>query len=58
MKDVGTVIMGVIDDEVISGIVGLPEEETVAALIVYGYEEGEHAASTPRKEVDELIRFI
>ncbi|NRT76410.1 hypothetical protein BJV41_000892 [Clostridium beijerinckii] len=29
--------------------VNLPEEETVAALIVYGYEDGEHASQTPRK---------
>lgn len=57
-KGVGTVIMGVIDDESISKIVGLPEEETVAALIVYGYEDGEHAAATPRIETDELVRFI
>lgn len=57
-KGVGTVVMGVIDDASISTIVGLPEEETVAALIVYGYEEGEHAQATPRKEVDELLRFV
>jgi len=57
-KGVGTCIFGIIDDELISEIVGLPEEETVAALIVYGYEEGEHAAPTPRKEVDEILRFV
>ena len=57
-KSVGTCIFGIIDDESISKIVGLPEEETVAALIVYGYEEGEHAAPTPRKEVDDILRFV
>ena len=57
-KGVGTVVMGVIDDKSISEIVGLPEEETVAALIVYGYEEGEHAPATPRKEVSEICRFL
>lgn len=56
-KGVGTCIMGVIDDDSISEIVGLPEEETVAALIVYGYED-EHPAATPRKDVDEIVRFI
>ncbi|MFT5873469.1 MAG: nitroreductase [Clostridium sp.] len=55
-KGVGTVIRGVINDESISKIVGLPEEETVAALIVYGYEEG-HPEPTQRKEVDEIMRF-
>lgn len=57
-KGVGTCIMGVIDEKSISKIVNLPEEETVAALIVYGYEDGKHSAPTPRKEVEELMRFL
>lgn len=57
-KGVGTCIFGVIDDKAISSIVGLPEDETVATLIVYGYEEGDHAAATPRKEVDDILRFV
>ena len=56
-KGVGTVIMGVINDESISEIVSLPEEETVAALIVYGYPD-EQPAATPRKDVDEIMRFV
>lgn len=55
-KGIGTVIMGVIDDDTIARIAGLPEEETVAALIVYGYPEGE-AKVTTRKRVNELLRF-
>ncbi|GAU07643.1 nitroreductase family protein [Desulfoplanes formicivorans] len=57
-KGVGTCIFGVIDEASISQIVGLPEEETVAALIVYGYEDGQHPAATPRKGVDEIVRFV
>lgn len=57
-KGVGTCIMGVIDEKSISKIVGLSEEETVAALIVYGYEEGEHAAPNQRKSVEEIMRFV
>jgi nitroreductase len=57
-KGVGTCVMGVISDESIAEIIGLPEEETVAAVIVYGYEEGEHASPTPRKDVDEIMRFV
>ena len=57
-RGVGTCIMGVINDEKISGIVGLPEEETVAAMIVYGYEDGEHAPATPRKNVEDIMRFV
>lgn len=55
---VGTCIFGVIDDKSISEIVNLPDEETVAALIVYGYEEGTHVGPTPRKDVDEILRFV
>ena len=55
-KGVGTCIMGVIDDKSIAKIVNLPEEETVAALIVYGYEDG-HPAPSKRKDVDEIMRF-
>lgn len=55
-KGVGTVIMGVIDDDTISKIVGLPEEETVAALIVYGYPD-EDPAPTSRKDVNDIMRF-
>ena len=56
-KGVGTCIFGVIDDDSISAIVGMPAEETVAALIVYGYEDG-HPGPTPRKEVSEILRFV
>jgi len=55
-KGVGTVVMGVIDDASISEIVGLPEEETVAALVVYGYPD-ETPAATPRLETEALMRF-
>ncbi|VGO21625.1 nitroreductase family protein [Pontiella sulfatireligans] len=56
-KGVGTCIFGVIDDETISSIVGLPEEETVAALIVYGRPD-EAPAPTPRHDVNEIMRFV
>ena len=36
----------------------LPENEKVAALIVYGYEDGEHHSAPLRKPTDEIIRFI
>lgn len=56
-KGVGTTIMGVIDDESISKIVNLPQEETVAALIVYG-KPNESPAPTPRMDAAELVRFV
>lgn len=56
-RGVGTCIMGVINADSIAEIVGLPTSETAAALIVYGYEEGQSAPSV-RKEVDEILRFL
>ena len=55
-KGVGTCILGVIDEKSISEIINLPENETVAALIVYGYADGEVSAPK-RKNVEDILRF-
>ena len=57
-KGVGTCIFGVIDDVSIARIVGLPGEETVAALIIYGYPEDEEISVPKRKDVGEILRFV
>ena len=49
--------MGVIDEEGVARIIDLPEGETVAALITYGYP-AEEVAPTARKAVDALARFV
>ncbi len=54
---VGSCVFGVIDDKEISEIVGLPEEETVAAVITLGYEEGNETVVTPRKAAKDIMRF-
>lgn len=56
-KGVGTCIFGIIDDKEIAQIVGLPQSETVAAVVTYGYAEGDHPAPTQRLSVDEVMRF-
>ena len=56
-KSIGTCIFGVIDDETIADIINLPEDETVAALIVYGYPD-ENPDPTPRKTADEIVRYV
>lgn len=55
-KGIGTVIQGLFDEEKIAEIIDLPEEEIVAAVIPYGYEEI-HPKTPPRKSVDEVVRF-
>jgi len=57
-EGLGTFIMSVIEENSIASILNLPKEETVAALIVCGYEDGEHGAPTSRKRVDEILRYI
>jgi len=57
-KGIGSVIMGVINDKVISEIINLPEEEQVAALIVYGYPEGEHPKAPARLDTEDIMRFV
>ncbi len=56
-KGVGTCIFGIIDDAAIHEIVGLPESETVASIIAYGYEEEGEVTPTPRKAVEDILRF-
>ncbi len=53
---VGTCIFGIIDDTAIAQIADIPASESVAAVITYGYEEGEHPAPTPRKPLSEIMR--
>ncbi len=55
-KGVGTCIMGVVNQEEIAKIISLPEQEKVAAVIVYGFEDGDHAKATPRKSVEDILR--
>ncbi len=54
---VGTCVMGVIDDAKIAEIVNLPKNETVAAMITFGYPDHKGNPTT-RLEVEELCRFI
>lgn len=57
-KGVATCILGVIDNNAIAQKIGLPENEKVAAIITYGYEDGEHHKAPARKEISEVLRFI
>ncbi len=57
-KGVGTCIFGVFDDAIIARLVDLPSDQTVAAVITYGYPEGAHPEPTPRKSVEEISRFL
>ncbi len=53
-KGIGTCIFGVFDDKAVSQILNLPAEETVAAVITYGYPD-EEVKATPRKDISEIM---
>lgn len=55
---VGTCIMGVIDDKSIAEIINLPEDQSVAALIAFGYPDEDDDIEAPdRHSVEELTKF-
>lgn len=56
-KGVGSVIMGIFDEEKVAELIGLEEGRKVAALISVGYPD-EEPAVPKRKEVEELLRFV
>lgn len=52
----GTVILGVFDEEKVSKIVNIPQGESVSALIPIGYPD-EHPIMPKRKDIEELLRI-
>ena len=55
---VGSVIMGIIDQDNLKQIANIPDDETVASLIVYGYPLTNDNKKTKRKPVEEISRYI
>ncbi len=52
----GSVIMGIIDVDMISSLIELPENEEVAAVIVFGVPN-EEVKFRSRKSIDEIVRY-
>lgn len=58
-KGLGTVIMGIFDENKVAEIVDIPEGQKVAALIPIGYPaEGIEVAAPPRKDAETLLSFV
>ena len=53
---IGTVIMGVFDENKVNEVIGIPEGQSVSALIAMGYPDGETVAPA-RKTVEQLLTF-
>lgn len=56
-KGVGSVILGIFDEEKIREYVNLPENESVSALIALGYPLEPSKGAPKRKEVSELLEI-
>lgn len=54
---VGTVILGIFDEDKVAKAISLPEGQKVAALIVMGYPNQECEAPK-RKSVEELVSYL
>lgn len=54
---VGTVILGIFDEDKVAKAISLPEGQKVAALIVMGYPNQECEAPK-RKSVEELVTYL
>ena len=55
-KGLGTVIMGVFDEDGIAGLLGIPEDQELGVLIALGYPDIEPDAPK-RKAVEELLQY-
>ena len=55
-KGLGTVIMGVFDEDGISELLGIPEDQELGALIALGYPDIEPEAPK-RKTVEQLLQY-
>ena len=53
----GSLIMGIRDADKIRGILEIPQEETVVAVIAVGVP-GEQPDRPKRKEVEEIVKFL
>ena len=53
----GTLIMGIYDEDKVKEILSLPENEKVSALIALGYPD-EQPNAPKRKDIEEIAKFI
>ena len=53
----GTVIMGVFDEDILAKLIGLPEGQTVTGMIAIGYPAGENKMP-PRKPASDIVTYL
>ena len=53
----GSVIMGVFDEDILAKLIGLPEGQTVTGMIAIGYPAGENKMP-PRKPASDIVTYL
>lgn len=56
-QGLGTVIMGVFDEDKLAPIINLPEDQTVTGMIAIGYPAGENKMP-PRKPAADIVTYL
>ncbi len=56
-KGIGSVVLGIFDEDYIGELLEMDENYSISALIAMGYPD-ESPQAPKRKEVDELVRFL
>lgn len=56
-EGLGSVVMGIFDEEKLREVLNLPENQKVAAILALGYSD-ENPIMPRRKDVDELVTYI
>ncbi len=57
-KGLGSVILGIFDENYLASLVNLPANQRIAALVAVGYPQETGKAAPPRKEVTELASYL
>lgn len=53
----GTVIMGVFDEDILAKLIDLPEGQTVTGMIAIGYPAGDNKMP-PRKPASDIVTYL
>lgn len=57
-QGVDTVIMGIFDEKTTRELINLPEDESIGAIVVFGYPKFNNPDAPKRKDFSELARFV
>ena len=57
-KSIGTCVLGIYDEEVLASLINLKEDETISAVITFGYIEKQEAPLPKRLSAQDISTFM